>query len=247
MTLEKLQHDFLAELAGDDDAPSSSVGMAIYRNAYRGRLIGALGSGYERVRRWVGDDAFEAAAAHYVLTHPPSSWTLDAFGADFPEVLAELFANDPEVAELAWLEWQMQRAFAAPDRGELSAASLAEAELGEADWAALRFGMAAGFQTRAVTSDLAGLWRITAPGGEPHSALAPASPHRLIVWRNTLQPHFRLLDDAEFAVLHQLAIGDSFGSAATAVADNPAAAELLGTWLAQWLSEGLFSGFSRPL
>ena len=29
---------------------------------------------------------------------------LDAYGADFPELLAALFADDPEVAELAWLE-----------------------------------------------------------------------------------------------------------------------------------------------
>lgn len=246
MILVQFQRDFLAELAGDDDAPSSSTGMAIYRNAYRGRLIGALESGFERTRRWVGEDAFEAAATHYVLTHPPSSWTLDAFGANFPETLAELFAKDPEVAELAWLEWHMQQAFAAPDRGELTAATLAEAELGEADWSALRFGMAAGFQTRAVKSNLATLWRITAPNSEPNSELAPSILQRLIVWRNNLQPHFRSLDEVEFAVLHRLAIGDSFGEAAEAIADQAEAARLLGTWLAQWLAEGLFSSFSRP-
>lgn len=244
MTLLQLQRSFLAEVAGDDDTPSRSPGMAIYRNAYRGRLIGALESGYERTRRWVGEDAFDAAATHYVLTHPPSSWTLDLFGANFPETLAVLFAGDPEVAELAWLEWQMQQAFAAPDRGELTAVALAEAELGERDWAGLRFGMPAGYQARTVSSDLAALWRNTSSSGQSSAELAPVSPQRLVIWRKDRQPHFRLLDEAEFAVLHRLAIGDSFADAATAIADHPEAAELLGGWLAQWLSDGLFSGFS---
>lgn len=244
MTLVQFQRDFIAELAGDDDAPSISTGMAIYRNAYRGRLIGALESGFERTRRWVGEDAFEAAATHYVLTHPPSSWTLDAFGANFPETLAELFVKDPEVDELAWLEWHMQQAFAAPDRGELTAAALAKAELGESDWAGLRFGMAAGYQTRTVNSDVAALWRNTSPSSQFNTELAAATQQRLVIWRKDCQPHFRLLDEAEFAVLHRLAIGYTFGDAAAAVTDHSEAAELLGGWLAQWLADGLFSGFS---
>jgi Putative DNA-binding domain len=246
VTLKQLQRDFLTEVSGDDDVPASSTGMTIYRNAYRGRLIGALESSFERTRRWVGDEAFAAAAAHYVLTHPPTGWTLDEFGADFPETLAELFTDDPEVAELAWLEWHMQQAFAAPDLAELTAAALAEAELGESDWAELRFGMAAGYKTRPVRSDLAPLWRSLASADQPSPNLAPLMAQRLVVWRQDLQPHFRLLDEAEFSVLHRLALGETFGRAAEAVADHPEAAGLLGTWLAQWLTEGLFSGFSCP-
>ncbi len=247
MTLQQLQRDFLTEVSADDDVPASSTGMAAYRNAYRGRLIDALESSFERTRRWVGDEAFAAVAAHYVLTHPPTGWTLDEFGANFPETLAELFADDPEVAELAWLEWHMQQAFTAPDRAELTAAALAEAELGESDWAELRFGMAAGFATRPVRSDLAPLWRNLSNDGQPSPNLAPLLAQRLVVWRQALKPRFRLLDEAEFSVLHPLILGETFGCAAEAVADHPEAAGLLGTWLAQWLTEGLFSGFSCPL
>lgn len=242
MTLLVDQTHFLAEVAADDDSPPSSLGMEIYRNAYRARLIGALESGYERTKRWVGEEAFEAAAAHYILTRPPHSWTLDEYGAQFPEMLAELFAGDPEVAELAWLEWHMQQAFAARDLPELDAAQLGAAGLDEDGWNELRFTMAAGFTTRPVEHELAELWHGLAPG----STTAPAQPRRaaqhLIVWRQALRPHFRVLDTSEFAVLERLAAGAALGAAGEA-AQSP---EQLGQWLATWLSEGLFAEFRLP-
>ena len=241
MTLLQLQRDFLSEITGDDDEPVSATGMAIYRNAYRGRLIGALESSYERTRRWVGEEAFQTAAAHYVLTHPPSSWTLDEFGAEFPETLAVLFTSDPEVAELAWLEWYMQQAFAASDRSELTANALAEAKLADSDWAGLRFGMAAGFQTRPVSVDLASLWRGLAIENQRLPELATLAPQQLVVWRKNLKPHFRLLDQAEFAVLAPLGFGATLGEASAALTDGEA--DRLGGWLAKWLDEGLFSAF----
>ena len=114
MSLLALQTEFHREIIADDDGMApSSTGMAIYRDAYRGRLLAALETSFERTRRWTGEDTFTAAACHFILTHPPAGWTLDAYGADFPDLLAALFADDPEVAELAWLAWQMSQAFAA--------------------------------------------------------------------------------------------------------------------------------------
>ncbi len=244
MTLLAEQTQFLTEIAADDDAPPSSTGMGIYRNAYRARLIGALEGGYERTRRWVGEDAFEAAAAHYILTQPPHNWTLDTFGAQFPQVLAELFTADPEVAELAWLEWQMQQAFAAPDLPELNAAQLAAAELDEAGWNSLRFTMAAGFTARAVSHDLAALWA----GLNPSVTSRPENPTRadshLIVWRRALQPHFRLLEPAEFASLNYLIKDATLGQTGAGLAQDGGDPAQLGQWLATWLSDGLFAEFS---
>lgn len=244
MTLLAEQTRFLSEIAADDDVPPSSIGMGIYRNAYRARLIGALESGYERTRRWVGEEAFEVAAAHYILTQPPSSWTLDAFGAQFPDLLAELFAGDPEVAELAWLEWQMQQAFGAVDTPELGAAQLGTAGLDEDGWNTLRFAMAAGFAARAVTHELAALWH----GLAPDSAATPddplPAPQHLIVWRHALRPHFRLHDPAEFSALDHLIRGATLGQTGAALERAGGDPEQLGGWLACWLSEGLFAEFS---
>jgi hypothetical protein len=244
MTLLAEQTNFLSEIAADDDAPPSSIGMGIYRNAFRARLIGALESGYERTRRWVGDDAFEAAAAHYILTQPPSSWTLDAFGAQFPALLAELFAGDPEVAELAWLEWHMQQAFAAPDLPELDAARLGNAGLAERDWENLRFTMAAGFVTRAVSHDLSGLWVALTPAETVKPENPPHADNHLIVWRRALRPHFRLLEPAEFSALDHLIKGATLGQSGAALEHAGRDPEQLGGWLAGWFSEGLFADYT---
>ena len=242
MTLLAEQTRFLSEIAADDDVPPSSIGMGIYRNAYRARLIGALESGYERTRRWVGEEAFEAAAAHYILTQPPSSWTLDAFGAQFPDLLAELFAGDAEVAEMAWLEWHMQQAFAAPDLPELDAAQLAASGLEETDWEHLRLVPAAGLAARSVEHDLAVMWHSLADGSARHCALSAINPAVLLVWRKDMRPQFRLLEPAEFAALKPLLDGATFGEAAVEIGE----AELVrfGQWFAQWLNEGLFSAIA---
>ena len=242
MTLLAAQQAFVAEIVADDDGSApSSLGMAIYRNAYRARLLSVLETSFERTRRWVGEDMFSAAAAHYVLAYPSRSWTLDAYGAQFPVLLEGLFAQDGEVAELAWLEWQMQQAFAAPDLPELSAAALAGAGLADADWEQLCFTMAAGFCARPVSHDCTGLWQALRDPEPSNYALQPVAPGVLVVWRHGLSPHYRVLEPDEFAALDHLATGGAFGGAmAVSAGDDPAR---FGAWFAQWLSEGLFSDF----
>ena len=237
MTLAQWQHQFRAEIAAADDGlPPSSTGMAIYRNAYRARLEQALETSFELTRKWVGEESFAAAAAHYILTSPPRSWTLDAFGLGFPALLEELFANDGEVAELAWLEWAMQQAFAAADRPALDLAGLAAAGLSPADWDAQRFAMAPGFAAREVETACTALWQALADGNAQDFDPAAPGPKWLIVWRSGYFPRYRLLDADEFAVLDALAAGHPLGEALTR--GDP---QRLGPWLAGWLEQGLFS------
>ena len=51
MTLLDTQRAFVAEITADDELPPSSLGMEIYRTAYRGRLVDALMVSFERTRR----------------------------------------------------------------------------------------------------------------------------------------------------------------------------------------------------
>ncbi len=239
MSLLVLQSSFRDEIVADDAgiAPSSP-GMEVYRNAYRGRLLGALEASFERTRRWAGELAFTAAACHYILGNAPRSWTLDDFGEGFPELLCELFAEDREVAELAWLEWHMQRAFAAPDLPELDPAALASAGLAAGDWDHLGFSMAAGFAARPMATNCAALW--LAMGEETDGEFVPEATEGacLAVWRRGLEPHFRVLGADEHRALAGLACGESLGGIAAGL--EP---EVLGNWLALWLSEGMFSAF----
>lgn len=237
MSLLALQSRFRDEIIADDDGlPPSSTGMAIYRDAYRGRLLAALEASFERTRRWTGEDAFAAAACHYILTCPPRSWTLDDYGADFSVLLATLFSDDPEVAELAWLEWHVSRAFAAPNRPVLDAAKLAAACSAPADWDRMTFAMSAGFAMRGVQTNCLALWDALADGQSAPPAAQRNDFTALLIWRSGFRPSVRAATCAEAEALNLLAGGGSLGELAQA--DS---AGKLGEWLAQWFSEGIFA------
>jgi hypothetical protein len=237
MSLAQLQRRFLGEIASaDTEVQPGSPGMAIYRNAYRARLINALGTSFERSRRWAGEDPFETAACHHILSCPPGSWSLDDYGHTFPEALETLFPDSPELAELAWLEWHMQRAFAAPDLPLLDPAELAGRGLGEQAWAELRFTMAAGFAARPIATNCTALWAMLAQPDAEGFAVKAQEGQCLIIWRRGFSPHFRQVEAVELGALSQLAAGASLGE----IADETNAPSL-GSWLAQWLQDRLFS------
>lgn len=248
--LARLQGAFLACLH-DDDAPlppawdaSRAAGMEVYRNAYRARLIDALGEGYERTARLVGADAFHQAAAHHLIAHPPSAWTIDRAGEGLAESCAELFAHDRDVAELAWLEWAMQRAFIAADDTPLTHAGFATATagFGAAQWEALTIAPIAGTALRPVTHDLARLWlSLSDAAGDPVVERL-AQRQWVLVWREGEEAVFMLLDDQEGAALDAMARGAAFGDLCAALAGQlapEAAASAAGAMLTHWLELGL--------
>ena len=241
-SLASLQEDMLAGIL-DEDRPllegwtaRHAAGLAIYRNNYRSALVEALRSTFERTAKLVGDASFERAAAHHVILHPPTSWTLDVAGEGFDATCAELFAHDPEVAELAWLEWAMHCAFVARDVVPLDMAGFAEASAGfaEADWTELRLRFVPGIAWRAVRHDLKALWS----RAETESLDDPVS---CVVWREGERPAFLLLPQAEGEALAAMAGGASFGEACALLAERLGEDEAVaaaGTMLGRWISEG---------
>lgn len=258
MSLAAKQQAFMAAIL-DDEAPlpggwsaRHGAGLAIYRNNYRSALVEALAATYERTLKWVGEESFRRAAAHHLILHPPGGWTIDDAGAGFERTLAELFAKDPEVAELAALEWAMHRAFVAADAAPLAAADFAAqtAEFGEEEWGALGFAFVPGTAVLAVGHDIGALW--SALGAEPFAApdLALAEAHRLIVWREGLRPVFRLADMAEGEALAAAQGGSNFGDLCAGLVERLGPDEGVaraGALLGRWLQDGLIAGLAVPL
>jgi hypothetical protein len=244
MTLKALQSRFRDFIAAPDAASTPSFsgpGMAIYRDAYRGRLLAALEASFPRTRRWVGSDPFQAAATHYILMRPPTSWTLDNYGSDFPALLAQLFAEDPEVGDLAWLEWAMAQAFAAPDGPILGFEALAAANYQGTDWDHVAFTPASGVSMRWVATPCTDLW--VSLDDDDSAALAPhmprsplIEPHLALVWRKDVTAHYRLVAPDEAHALAGLIAGACLGRVA-----QSATADTLGHRLVKWLSDGLFA------
>lgn len=108
-----------AFIAADGFSPAARLG--IYRNTFIGSLTGALRLSYPAVHRLVGAEFFDAAAQLFIVERPPSGAYLDEYGAGFADFLGRFTpaASLPYLADVARLEWQVNRALHAPDADSL--------------------------------------------------------------------------------------------------------------------------------
>lgn len=237
--LQRAMSRYLVDEPGADFAATMKghPGLAVYRNNYRGQLRACLRDTYEKCWAWLGDDAFDAVADAHIDQHAPKSWTLDAYGADFEQTLREHYPHDPELPELAWLEWAIRRAFDGPDAAPLNPATLTEV-----DWDTARFTMLPTLTLGRMTTNAAAIWSALAEEIAPPPVIALPEVATLLVWRQHLSPCFRTVDETEAALLQLVLQGASFGDLCaqlTAGTGADAAASKCGAVLAQWLSDGL--------
>jgi hypothetical protein len=255
MNLAQVQARFLAGILDEAAAwPAQwdarmARGLAVYRDNHRHALMEAMQSTFERTRRWVGDAAFAAAAAHHLVLHPPTGWTLDAIGDGFPATAAALFPGDPEVQDLAALEWAMHAAFTAADSACLDLATwqVATRDFSGDDWAGMRLRTVPGLTVLDVGGDCVALWRALADAGAA-PVPPPARPACAIVWRDGWQPVCCLATGQEGEALRRIAAGSAYGALCEwllADASTPEdAAREAGRMLAWWLQSGLLAAVS---
>ena len=250
MSLVATQSAFMAAILDVDADTIGGAGMDVYRNNYRGALMAAMAETYPRTRDWVGQAAFYRAAAHHVLTHPPSNWSMDCAGAGFAETCAGLFANDGDVAELARVEWAMQMAFVAADAPHWTAADFAEAtaEFGDADWESFRLVLHPSVALVPVHYNLPEIWnRLIDDPPDDNSAAQMDVPAACVVHRANDRAAFAMVSTAEADCLTQAQQGMDFAAICAAHAsgrsEDSAAAEV-GAMLAHWLSQGWISAMA---
>ena len=106
--------------------PAPAARLSIYRNTFYDTLTNALRLSYPAVHRLVGAEFFDAAAHEFIEDAPPRGAYLDAYGGAFDDFLAQLPAAASVVylADVARLEWAVNRALHAPDATPLDAAAL---------------------------------------------------------------------------------------------------------------------------
>lgn len=114
-SLLEVQRSMREQLLGALEPVSERI--AIYRNTVLSTLVNALRLSYPAVQRIVGAEFFEGAARQFIPQHPPGSACLNEYGAQFAEFLAQFppAATLTYVADVARLEWAVNRALHAPD------------------------------------------------------------------------------------------------------------------------------------
>jgi len=245
MSLLSLQREFLDFLLDQpSDIPvavngDSGPGLAVYHNAFRAQLVACLKDSYERLWAWLGDDAFDAAARHHIARHAPESWTLGEYGVGFAETIEVLYPEDPEVAEIAALDWALRRAFDGPD-----APSFDPQRLAEVDWDKAAIHFVPTLDLLPVTTNCGAIWSAIAAGDDVPSAQFLPEPAWVRVWRMELQPHFATIEGTEMDAIQLAASGLSFARLCDRLAEKigvEAAVEAAGRYLASWLQDGLIA------
>jgi hypothetical protein len=237
-----LKAQILGEAPGQDPAygGDGAAGLSVYHNAYRAQLVACLRDTFEKTWAWIGDEAFETAAREFIASHPPSSWTLNVYGEAFPAFLKDRHANDPEIGELAWLDWALRRAFDGADAEPLSPEHLAAL-----DWEEAALAFAPTLMLHPVTTNVGAIWGALAE--ETHPPAVEPLPERasLRVWRSGLSPQYRTIDALETQAIEQVQAGQRFGEVCAAVCDGldeETATQRIGAMLSVWIQDQLIVG-----
>ncbi|NWB26156.1 HvfC/BufC N-terminal domain-containing protein [Pseudomonas gingeri] len=248
MNLAELQREFHHWLVTADESAAQrlggnvAAGLAVYQNNYRAQLVGCLEQAFPHLRRWIGDEAFLAAAVSHIDRQPPHAWTLDAYPEGFHASLVTLFPHNPDVQELAWIEAALNDAFVAADAEALSLEALATI-----DWDSARLRLTPSFRSHALTTNAEPIWSALCDEVAPPESEMLAEPGGVIVWRRQFTSRLRPLEQLEYQALLHLQANGSFAALCEWLVERLGETEGIaraGALLAGWLASELIVDIS---
>ncbi|TFY85088.1 DUF2063 domain-containing protein [Pseudomonas nabeulensis] len=245
MNLAELQQTFRQWLvsASDESARllgSNAPGLAVYQNNYRAQLVGCLEQAFPTLRRWMGEELFLAASIRHIDQYPPHAWTLDAYPELFYRTLKSEFPHNPDVHELAWIEWALSEAFVAADAQPLPTEALANV-----DWDTAVLQLTPSLRCRALTTNAEAIWSALWQDAEAPEAAMLAEAGGLLVWRRQFTSRLRQVDALELQTLLHLQADGSFAGLCEFLVERlgeEAGVMQAGEYLATWLGSELIVG-----
>lgn len=247
MQLRRLQQEFQRDLLGEESAICAAVvdapplpadaRLAIYRNAYRVRLIEALDETYSVLHKVLGDETFFALGEMFITAHPSVHRSIRWYGRELADFLSDHppFAEQPLLSELARFEWTLAEVFDARDETPLDRSSL-KAVHPDA-WAELRFRFHPSVQRLQLMWNTVSVWQAMSADEDPPQPELATAPGSWLLWRQNLTNYFRSTDTVEEAALHAALRGCTFAEICAELRvwlseeEIPLrAATLVGTW-----------------
>ena len=239
LALQRTLRDQILAVEPGGVVAGSERGLAVYRHAYRAQLAACLRDTFSKTHAWLGDEDFEAACREHIAEYTPHSWTLADYGEGFEHTLRRIYPQDLEVAELAWLDWGLSRAFDGPD-----ADPVAPEVLAAVDWDRAVLHFVPTLVLGEARANAGAIWSAIAEGATPPPAAALPRPAALRIWRLALSPQYRTIDNLEHKALERALAGASFAEVCDQLADqgeDDQAAQALGAMLGRWLQDGLIT------
>ena len=216
--------------------------LGIYHHAYRARLAEVLADSFTKTNLYMGSDTFAQDATAFAVHHPPLARSLNRYGAGFAAFLARQYPDNPELFELAQLDWDLRTRFDTPDAPALTPQTAQLPGATQAPpWLTATAPLHPSLLLRSVTTNVATLWRAIDTDDNVPQVQHHAQPQWLAIWRKGLQPHFQSLDPTEATFLTHLLAGNTIDDTASRLGGTPQLPhpEQLGGWLQRWLADGL--------
>lgn len=223
-----------------DTDPAQRLG--IYHHAYRARLAEVLADSFAKTNLYMGSDSFEAEAIAFAVSQPPMTRSLSRYGAEFPAYLAKRYPDNPELSELAQLDWDLRTRFDGADVPALSEAAAQTLSDGTApQWLGWTEPLHPSMLLRNINTNVTQIWCAIDTDQDVPEVHYFAQPKALAVWRKELQPHFQTLEPDEARFVHCMLAGSSIDETAStwASAGELSDPQQLGTWLQGWLAQGM--------
>ncbi|WP_416798154.1 DNA-binding domain-containing protein [Ciceribacter azotifigens] len=244
---------FSAALVSDDPSPPQGLTawngapdrrFGVYRNNVMVGLTAALQSRFPVVERLVGADFFAAMARAFIITHPPRSPLLLAYGDELPAFLEgfEPAASLPYLADVARLEIARSRAYHAADAAPLDPAALAA--IPPASLASLRFHAHPSLTILRSSHPVVTIWAMNVREAEP-TPIADWNGEDAAIVRPQMLVEVRRLPPGGAVFLQSLADGFPLGEAAARALQTSDAFDL-SINLAGLLEAGLFTAIEAP-
>ena len=214
--------------------------LGIYHRAYRLRLCEVLRDSFAKTSAYMGE-LFDQHASEFAVAQPPALRNLGRYGASLPAFLQQTYPDNPELAELAQLDWDLRSRFDGADALAATLDALQPNDEGNIPCLTMSSPLHPSVVLRNSHSNAVKLWRAIDDDTEVPEVQLDDSGTGLVVWRWELQPHFMRLDAAQYRFMQALDQGSSIQDAAQSFADTEVLStpEVLGAWLQSWLSQGL--------
>ena len=252
MRLVDLQTQFQSYLLGGQseierhvvgtDEVSAEQRLAVYGNAYRLRLLEVLGEDFPALKGLLGTEGFIALGLAYIDAHTSAHSSIRWFGRHLPHFLRKRapYSDRPELAEMATFEWAQGEVTDAADSPIYSAEQLAA--VSPAHWPDMRVVFQHAMRCLELHWNVSIVWRAIHDGSPVPTFERCAQPLGWLLWRRSLQVHWRSLANDEHWAIRACLNRRTFGEICQGLTERSTAPDVAlraATLLKQWLSEGL--------
>lgn len=223
----------------------TAQGLAAYRSNGAALAERALGAAFPTVAQLVGEESFALLARAFWLRHPPQRGDLAEYGQALPEFIADdpQLADEAYLADAARLDWAVHRCEAAADALAPTGLDL----LAEAEPTQLRIALRAGTALLMSRWPIVAIWQAHRPSAGAdrfatvRAAFAQRRSEHALVWRDGWRPRVDALPDAPARFTRALLDGLSLATALQLAGDEFS----FEPWLLQALQQGWLAAVQR--